>query len=324
VPAEGQKEIGRLTVRTGDTVSLSAFVTGKHVSDWISSNPASIRVDKRGELQGIRVDSGFVSINDDEYISVAVVPREDFYTVQDREISFLPPGSRTGSDSTMDIGEYRTEPTFRLAYRFNNRGETRGASGSNGGIDILARGDNYRWLWTTYGQGGWYYDLNGVRREMVNGRQSSPNGVELRVDPEFVYDQGVPYLQLRHSLQNHGNSPAKGQRFGASADVMMHANDHAPLIRTRYGAYMADAFEKPGLELMFIGEGFGGINPVDTLWLGEWGGGSHLFHIYDDRREDLYGEDSAIGFSFQNIDLAPGETREFVVRFTLARNDFQE
>jgi len=60
---------------------------------------------------------------------------------------------------------------------------------------------------------------------------------------------------------------------------------------------------------------------VDTLWLGTWSSGRHLDHIYDDSRSDVHGSDSAIGFSYQNIDLAPGEIKEYIVRFTLARNE---
>jgi hypothetical protein len=237
-------------------------------------------------------------------------------------MAMLPANSRSSNTSTERITEYRTEPTFRLAYRFNNKGERRGASGGNGGVDILARGPNYEWLWTTYYQGGWFYDLNGIKREMINGYQKDPsNGVELTVKPEFVYDNGVSYLQLKHIMRNAGNVAVMGQRFGASADVMIHRNDHASLTRKPYGAYMTDSEANPSIELIFVCGSGSGINPVDTLWLGEYGDGSHLEYIYDDDRDGVWGVDSAIGFSYQNINLAPGESKEFIVRFTLARTE---
>jgi hypothetical protein len=232
----------------------------------------------------------------------------------------LPEDSKIINRSSSQITEYRTEPTFRLAYRFNNRGENKGASGGNGGVDILARGQNYEWMWTTYYQGGWFYDLNGVQHEMVNGRQKdADNGVELTIRPEFVYDKGTPYLQLRHILRNPSNTAVRGQRFGATADVMIHQNDEAPLFHTPYGAYMTDNQSDPSLELMLICESGEGINPVDTLWLGLYD--VHLENVYTDRREDVRGIDSAIAFSYQNIDLAADEEKEFVVRFTLARTE---
>jgi hypothetical protein len=319
-PAE-LREIGYRSVKVGETKSLADIVTGRRVASWRSSTPSTVRVDTYGNITGLRIGNGFISINETEYISVAVVPAESFYPVPEYEVAMLPENSRAGNSSS-NLTEYRTEPTFRLSYRFNNKGEERGASGENGGIDILARGPDYEWLWTTYYQGGWFYDLNGIKREMVNGYQRDPyNGVELTIKPEFVYDSGVPYLQLRHILHNPGYSTVTGQRFGASADVMIHQNDGAPLFYTDYGAYMTDSLTNPSLELLFVCEEGYGMPPVDTLWLGRWDDGDHLEYIYDDERSDISGVDSAIGFSYQDIYLAPGETKEFIVRFTLARTE---
>jgi len=38
--------------------------------------------------------------------------------------------------------------------------------------------------------------------------------------------------------------------------------------------------------------------------------------LYNDGRVDVSNTDSGMAFSYQNIDLAPGESRDFVVRFT--------
>jgi hypothetical protein len=322
LPAVSLTEIGFRTIRVGETKNVADLAEGKNIVRWSSSTPSSFTVNSNGDARGIQIGNGFISINENEYISIAVVPDEILYMVQESQIALLPPGSRTGSDSSYDVTEYRTEPTFRLAYRFNNKGENKGASGRNGGIDILARGTNYEWLWTTYYQGGWFYDLNGVKREMVHGYQKDERtGVELTVKPEFVYDQGVPYLQLRHIVHNMNSFVVTGQRFGASADVMIHENDDAALLYKPYGAYMTDSETKPAIELMFIGISGSGITPIDTLWLGTWGDGTHLNCIYDDRRMDVIGHDTAIGFSYKNINLEAGETKEFIVRFTLVRKE---
>jgi hypothetical protein len=322
LPSAAQTEIGHLTIKVNETKNAAALAQGKNVAAWRSSTPATAAVSQTGDISGIAMGNAMVYINDTEYIAVAVVPAEEFYQVPEEQAALLPANSLTGESGTRQITEYRTEPTFRLAYRFNNAGENKGASGTNGGIDILARGENYRWLWTTYCQGGWFYDLNGVRRVMVDGYQKdSRNGVELLVKPEFVYDKGVPYLQLRHILRNTSGVAVAGQRFGASADVMIHRNDYASLVHTPYGAYMTDSSERPSIELMLVCESGGGINPVDTLWLGAWMGGEHLRYIYNDSRSNVDYEDSAMGFSYQNIDLAAGEEKEFIVRFTLARTE---
>jgi len=322
LPSEGLREIGHLTIKVGETKSLTGFIKDKNVTSWRSSTSSTFKVESNGVITGLNVGNGFISINETEYISVAVVPSENFYVLPESQTARLPQNSRARISSTQNITEYCTEPTFRLAYRFNNKGERKGASGGNGGIDILGRGDNYEWLWTTYEQGGWFYDLNGIKREMINGFQKDPNnGVELTVKPEFVYENGVPYLQLRNILYNPGNNTVIGQRFGASADVMIHENDYAPLTHKPYGAYMTDYETNPSLELMFVCEGGGGINPVDTLWLGRFGEGTHLDYIYSNNRSDVLNLDSAIGFSYQNIALAPNQKKEFIVRFTLARTE---
>ena len=321
LPAGPLREIANRTVKVGETKNLSDLAANTNVTSWTSSTPSAVWVDAYGNITGLSIGNGYIRINEQEYISVAVVPAEEFYVVPESQAAMLPPESKSGEASTTRLTEYRTEPTFRLAYRFNNKGEYRGASGPNGGIDILGRGSDYKWLWTTYEQGGWFYNLNGVKREMVNGYQKGADGVELTVKPEFVYDKGVPYLQLRHILRNTNNYAVAGSRFGASADVMIHQNDYASLVYTPFGAYMTDSSSHPSLELMFIGTAGDGIDPVDTLWLGTWNSGGHLDHIFDDSRSDVHFSDSAIGFSYQNIDLAAGETKEFIVRFTLARNE---
>jgi hypothetical protein len=322
LPAGSSAEIGFRTIKVGETKNIADLAGGKNIVQWTSSTPLSFVVNSNGDVTGISIGNGFVTINENEYISIAVVPAESFYVVPESQAALLPPESRTGSNSSTRLTEYKTEPTFRLAYRFNNKGENRGASGRNGGIDILARGKNYEWLWTTYGQGGWFYDLNGIKREMVNGYQKDTRtGIELTVKPEFVYDNDIPYLQLKHILRNTNNFEVTGQRFGASADVMIHNNDNASLLYKPYGAYMADSESNPTIELMFIGLSDSGISPVDTLWLGTWDDGSHLDYIYDDNRIDVVGYDTAIGFSYKNIGLLAWETKEFVVRFTLARKE---
>jgi len=321
-PQRALREIAYRSIKVGESKNLADLVTDKNVVSWRSSTPSAISVDSNGNVTGLRIGNGYININETEYISVVVVPTESFYIVPESELALLPQSSRTNNASTRNVSEYTTEPTFRLAYRFNNKGENKGASGANGGVDILGRGPDYEWLWTTYYQGGWFYDLNGIKREMINGFQKDArNGVELTVKPEFVYDNGIPYLQLRHIIRNTNNSAVTGQKFGASADVMIHRNDHASLVHKPYGAYMTDSETNPSLELMFVCEAENGITPVNTLWFGTWNDGAHLNYIYEDSRSDVHGRDSAIGFSYNNIDLEPGQVKEFIVRFTLARTE---
>ena len=159
LPIIASNEIGFRTIRVGETKNISDLAKNKNVVQWSSSTPSAFTVNSNGDVKGISIGNGFVSINENDYISIAVVPTERFYVVKDSQVALLQIDSKTGSSLSKDITEYRAEPTYRLAYRFNNKGEKKGASGDNGGIDIIARGENYKWLWTTYYQGGWFYDL---------------------------------------------------------------------------------------------------------------------------------------------------------------------
>ncbi|MDR2952003.1 MAG: hypothetical protein LBU82_02040, partial [Treponema sp.] len=111
------------------------MTAGRNVISWTSSTPSSVSVDANGNISGQSVGNAFITINETEYISVAVVPQVNFYVVPESESALLPPESRTRSSQTRNLNEYRTEPTFRLSWRYNNKGENKGASGGNGGID---------------------------------------------------------------------------------------------------------------------------------------------------------------------------------------------
>jgi hypothetical protein len=312
-------------IRERRTITLDAFANGRDPV-WSSQDPGIVRVDDTGTITGVSLGSTVITADTGETViafSVTAVPFEIVHPVPKEQETFVKVDENTlMTPGTAGLAEYKTEPTARLAYRFVNPGDSRGASGVNGGIDILGKGTGDRWMWTTYYQGGFFYDLNGVRHAMTNGVQRDRNGVELRVEPSFVYVDGVPYLQLTHKLTNTSRAAVSGQKFGAGADIMIHNNDHASVINNEYDLIMSDASDEAiaSLNLRFIGKA--GAVPVSTLWVGRWGKGDYLTHIYDKGKDPHYyeGADSAMTFSFQDITLLPGETREYIVRFTLARN----
>jgi len=260
----------------------------------------------------------------DQVIIISVVPAVAFYRVP---ANLVYPANRdyfsyiSYYNDVPDLAGYTMEPTYRLAWRWRNPTENYGASGTNGGIDIIGKGDIDTWVRTTYGFGGWFYDLNGVQRQMTNGVQTSENGVRLTLEPSFVYDNGVPYLEITHKLTNTSSVAVTGQKFGASCDVMLYGNDFAPLKTTSYGALLTDARNgSPAtIKLRFVCQNLEGVTDTDTLYLGAWAGGDHLNHIYEDARDAVEDTDSAMGFSYQNITLAAGETKEYVVRFTIIK-----
>jgi hypothetical protein len=312
-------------VGEGKTISIDGIPNNSDTV-WASGDAGIAAVDVSGKVTGIKNGSTAITVSNNgrsKTIDVAVVPSYDFYAVPKSEESKVA-YSDTTAPGTERLIEYTTEPTFRLAYRFTNPAESNGASGRNGGIDILGKGSGNKWMWTSYYQGGFFYDLNGIQHKMSNGVQTGDNGVKLTVEPSFVYDEGVAYLQLTHKLENTSSVTVTGQRFGASSDVMIDENDHAPLTINSYGILMTDIRDSAiaSLNLKFICKAGNNITPVSTVWIGAWNYGYHLDHIYDNgvSRDYRDGVDSAMAFSYKDIILNAGETKYYTVRFTLARN----
>jgi len=222
-----------------------------------------------------------------------------------------------------DVNQYVGEPTMQLAYKWRN-GDYSSASGYSCGFDLLSYfvdpgvPDRRGWVKTTYGFGGWHYDLNDHTDNMVDGEQVEGN-VKLKLTPEFIYDNGIPYLQMTQTITNMGNTMLTDQKFGASADVMIYGADRAPVYSLTYGALMTNAssYYLPTMKLRLICQNIVGITNVSTMWIGHYG--SERDHVYDNERTDIPVEsvyDSALNFSYQNITLEPGQSKSFVIRFT--------
>jgi len=271
-------------------------------------------------------------------VILSVTPSEELYTLPVGDVRRLGnvtvsplPGwwsERRPDSLPSDYGNYFTDLTYQLAWNWRNKGQSHGASGEDSGIDILAYfvdpgvNDRRGWVRTTFGFGGWHYDLNGQTNNMTDGVQVNGD-VKLELIPEFIYDNGTPYLQITHKLTNTGGSRLTGQKFGASADIMIFNNDHAPLSNMPYGALMTNEYTSggnrylPTVKLRLIAQNMQGVDNVNTMWLGRYG--SERSHVYDDQRESITAEnnlDTALNFSYQGIDLNPGQSKNFVIRFT--------
>jgi hypothetical protein len=314
----------------GVTATFEVHPDDRNIAQIISQNGTSCKI------RGLQLGSARINVSvgvRNATMIIAVSPNVALYT--------LPAGSvRTLGSSTFysawwnsnkpdnlpnDYENYTSEPTYQIAWNWRNPSTSYGASGTNCGIDLLAYyvdpevSDRRGWVRTTYGWGGWHYDLNGVSNQMTNGVQTNGN-VRLELIPEFVYDNGIPYLQIHHILTNTGLNRLTGQKFGASADIMIYGNDRAPLTYLQYGALMTDQTTSggitylPKIKFRLVCQNVQGVDNVSTLWLGTYG--SERQYVYENKREDVTNRDSAMNFSYQNIDLDPGQSKIFVVRFT--------
>jgi len=291
------------------------------------------------QIRGLQLGSAriIITVGDKSAtVIISVAPQQALYTLPAAEVVRLGNSEFYNAWWTSDrpdglpndYNSYNSEPTYQLAWKYRNKGQWHGASGEDCGIDMLAYfvdptvSDRRGWVRTTYGFGGWHYDLNGQTDNMTEGIQIEGN-VKLQLNPEFIYDNGVPYLQITHTLTNTGTVQLVNQKFGASADIMIFNQDDAALTYMPYGALMTnentfgDIHYLPTLKLRLVCENVTGIDDVSTLWFGEYPGERE--YVYEDKRESITAEDdldTALNFSYQGIDLNPGESKKFTIRFT--------
>jgi hypothetical protein len=328
-------------VRKGGTVTI------KIPSPLPSAGPATFEVDTADALiakinsstgtdcvvQGLEIGTARIKVtvgNQNAIVIISILPDQTgTYKLPQGQVKKLGDYTKwdNGSnnrpgDLPSDYKDYTAEPTTQLAWNWRNKGGSHGASGGDCGIDFLAyyvdpANSNKRgWVRTTYGFAGWHYDLNDKTNNMTNGKQTEGN-IELELIPEFVYDNGVPYLQITHKITNKGASKVTNQKFGASADIMLYGNDSAPLSYMKYGALMTNATAaapNPTIKFRLVCQNVTGVDNVSTLWMGRFG--DERSYVYVDKREDVTGVDSAMNFSYRNIDLNAGQSKTFIVRFT--------
>lgn len=323
------------------TASGTAAVPGNLA--WSSSDPSVASVAGSGTTGTVTVvGAGMAQItvmNSSESLSAAVT-----ISVSDSETEVIVGNDvkdvtvQDNSDSPSAVPLLTDEHEY-LAYAL-----------TTGGISIYGKpqGKN-SWYRTSYvssarGTRGWYYDLNGRGTAiakasnggttgndtnspkagancMVDGLQVDPdNGVTLKVEPYLMYVDDVPYLLIVHTLSNPTSSTVSSQKFGACSDVQIGSEDNAKIAIDNEGVVLGPA---GGLKLKLVCKTGESITPVSTLWIGNMkmaqNGGVHITsRVYENAASPSYTSiDSGFAFSYQNIDLAAGETKMFMVRFAL-------
>jgi hypothetical protein len=325
--------LASVSSRAAATATFAVHEGDADIAQIIAQNGSTCTV------KGLKLGSARIIITVESASStviIAVSPSAAFYTLPAASVRQI--GTSTTAESwwtsnqpdslPSDFQYYRAEPTNQIAWNWRNPTQSLGASGTNCGIDFLAYyvdpavSDRRGWVRTTFGFGGWHYDLNGVTNAMTDGVQTQGD-VTLELKPEFIYDNGVPYLQITHKLTNNGTTALTDQKFGASADVMIIGNDRAPVYHLPYGALMTNEYKLygvtylPTMKFRLVCQEMLGVDDASTMWIGTFSG--ERDYIYVDQRDDITVDDdrdTALNFSYQNINLNPGQSKTFVVRFT--------
>lgn len=174
------------------------------------------------------------------------------------------------------------------------------------------------------------------------------NNVSITVTPTII--NGGSYVKVAYTLTNDGDTAVTGGKLAVHSDIQIGDNDRAAieLIKDKNGNYVgfkmidnhtSECVSKDArLNLYFAG--VGGVVDADTYWFGYYGDRQDAAFktisqdTVNSSRESNYEKDedgnyiklndtdSGIAFSWQNIELAAGETKEYswVINVSLDAN----
>lgn len=184
--------------------------------------------------------------------------------------------------------------------------------------------DNYTWIQTTYNNNGY-----AIKKD------DKLSSAEVTANPT-IFNAGH-YVKLSYTVTNTTENIIEGGKLAVYADTMIGDNDQAKIevIKNAQGKViglkMVDAHEnKSGcysenaqFNLYFAGTG--GVTNASAYWFGAYTSdyNKHAFEqlsaetvypdegTYADDYSSFSGDDSVITFSWQDISLAPGESKTF-------------
>lgn len=246
--------------------------------------------------------------------SVLVLNTSDSFTLDRSSLRQL-----TAEEAGTNYAGYYTDAAGKVAYSYTTA-EHASATKLPGGFgkwDVIGKkGD--KWLSSTYVNAGWGYAINNKIVSLNQNGTAANGNISLTVIPLIVYNKGVPFVMFVNALTNTGSVDLTGVKFGSGTDVQIAGNDNAPVNATSVGANLVDS----NTEMIFALNCLSGeaVTPVDTLWIGKYSDGA-MQNVYNNKRDSISNIDSAIAYSWQNIDLKAGETKLFTVRLTFVEDE---
>lgn len=142
------------------------------------------------------------------------------------------------------------------------------------------------------------------------------DGISLKVTTQFI--NNGEQLKIVYDLKNTTTSSAT-YSLATAADVQIDGDDSATIERLEDGSGVR-LWTKRGntgrpVQFVFYGKDIPGTTAIDTLYVGSWGSGDYLTHLFDNNPDTnkIEDRDSAFAFSWANRTLNAGETQKFTV-----------
>lgn len=294
------------------TVQLEAKVLPEDATNktvlWESLDKEICTISETGEIKGI--SEGTVTLKakaEDKEAFVSVLVLSDSVSI-------------TSTEDLVNLENgYFTDAAGKVSYKFAKSSHARATQIPTGYITLDIQGKkNDEWKSTTYKDSGWGWKLNDTVVSLSNDGVASENDLQLNVRPYLVYEKGIPYIFIVQQLTNTGTTELINQKMGVGTDVQIANNDDAPVNVTNFGANLVDESTEMVFSLNCLSGN--GITPTSTLWVGEYESGA-MYNVYTDKRLNITEKDSAISFSYQNINLLPGESKLFTVKLTFIEDE---
>lgn len=201
--------------------------------------------------------------------------------------------------------------SYPLNYTCDDHGfmaykDTRNA-GKNG-IDVIAC-YNATWIPTTFYYVGYEY-----KSQLANAN----------IEMSAVHCNGGRYIKVTYKVTNNSNAEITNGKLGTYADIQIGDNDYAKIEVIKEGgrAIGVKMIDTPGgnnhgtdcisknaqYNLYFAGTA--GVTDVSTYWFGHYNSReSNCFNQVS--ASSVQGTDSGLAFSWQGINLQPGESRNY-------------
>lgn len=239
---------------------------------------------------------------------LALNTSDDFTLAQDSALKIIEQGDYAG---------YITDNNEFIGYKYTTTGHAGATQLPNncGKWDIIGKDKDGIWKSSTYVDAGWGYKINEEIQSLneYGFTTTSDKKLTLLVRPVLVYNKGIPYVLFVHALTNNSNETLTEQKIGVGTDIQIAGNDQAPVNVHESGAFLLDEQTNMIFSMNCLsGES---VTPVDSMWIGNYSSGA-MKNVYTDLKQNVSGIDSALSYSWQNIELAPGETKVFSTRLT--------